>query len=99
MPIGDIKYNRSSDVGRKIAAASQMINEGKKFLSDAVKDMAEMKDGGAVTSYLQGELGCPDLTEAQELVAECESMDFKLTTNDSQANVGTAITQWVARVG
>lgn len=99
MAIGHIKFDDQTDVGRKARAGINMVNEGIKLLADAVQETAQMKDAGAVTSYLQAEIGAADLTEAQEFVAELEAIHGKLTSDGSQSSVYAAILQAHAKFG
>jgi hypothetical protein len=94
-----IKFSTGNLLGQKIKQARNSLKSGRDMLNEVVATLAQMKDSGNVGTLIQEECGCPDLTEAENLVAELESIQFKLNTNDSQSNLDAAFDQYEARFG
>lgn len=99
MAVNHITYNDQLQHGRQLRSAMNKIHEGRDELAELVEIVAQMKDGSTVTSYIQGKFGTTDLSGAEALVAEIESLNFKLNTDDSQSNLNAAITQANAKLG
>jgi len=106
MALGKIKIDtKNSDMARKYLRALQLINEGVELLSDVRASCVQCKmdDGDGQGSQVVGPItqeawGAATLLDAQDATGELESIEFKLTTNASQVDVGNAIPQALARV-
>lgn len=94
-----VKYNDQTDIGRLIKSGINTLYEGRAKITEAKNQLAQMKESGVVTTYIQTEAGCQTLEDAEDLVGEIEALEFKLVTNDSQTSVGDAITQANAKLG
>lgn len=99
--MADNWYNFSTNglLGQGIKSARSSLKSGREALNNAVATLAEMKDAGVVGTTIQEQLGTATLEEAEDIVAELESIQFKLNTNDSQSNLNAAYNQFLARFG
>lgn len=94
-----IQYSTVNLIGQRIKEARNEIRSGRLKLNEVVASLAQMKDAGVVGTLIQEQCGCPSTAEAELLVAELESIQFKLNTNDSQSDLNAAIDQFFARFG
>jgi hypothetical protein len=89
------KYNDQTNPGRALRSAINKLDEAVEELINCVEFMGEAKEEGVITSYLQGEYGCPTLGDAQGMVGEAEAVKGHFGEGSGYA----ALKQAKARIG
>lgn len=99
MAVGHFAFDRNLPHGQKLNRALNLLEDGLDTLNEVFEIMNQMKDGGAITSYLQQKFGFPDVTTAEAAYNELNSLQSKLNTNASVTDVNAAMIQCFRKFG